>query len=80
MTANQHGSFAGQVAFVTGAATGIGRAAALTFAHEGASEAQPPRRFIAGADAISIAEQKIANLQAAINAYPELSTSLAYHA
>src|SRR2546427_10978781 len=37
MTANQNGSFAGKVAFVTGAANGIGRAAALAFAHEGAS-------------------------------------------
>jgi len=37
MTANQNGSFAGKVAFVTGAANGIGRAAALTFAREGAS-------------------------------------------
>jgi NAD(P)-dependent dehydrogenase (short-subunit alcohol dehydrogenase family) len=37
MTANQHGSFAGKVAFVTGAANGIGRAAALAFAREGAS-------------------------------------------
>src|SRR3954447_26006917 len=34
---NDKGSFAGQVAFVTGAANGIGRAAALAFAHEGAS-------------------------------------------
>ena len=39
MTANQHGSFAGKVAFVTGAANGIGRAAALAFAREGASVA-----------------------------------------
>src|SRR5947207_3401604 len=37
MTANQNGSFVGKVAFVTGAANGIGRAAALAFAREGAS-------------------------------------------
>ncbi len=36
MTANQHGSFAGKVAFITGAAGGIGSAAALAFAREGA--------------------------------------------
>ena len=34
---NEGGSFAGKVAFVTGAASGIGRAAALAFAREGAS-------------------------------------------
>jgi NAD(P)-dependent dehydrogenase (short-subunit alcohol dehydrogenase family) len=34
---NENGSFAGKVAFVTGAANGIGRAAALAFAREGAS-------------------------------------------
>ena len=34
---NGSGSFAGKVAFVTGAANGIGRAAALAFAREGAS-------------------------------------------
>ena len=34
---NEKGSFAGKVAFVTGAATGIGRAAALAFPREGAS-------------------------------------------
>lgn len=37
MTADQDGSYAGKVAFVTGAANGIGRAAALAFAREGAS-------------------------------------------
>src|SRR5918996_2300294 len=34
MTTDRNGSFAGKVAFVTGAASGIGRAAALAFARE----------------------------------------------
>ncbi|HTE86728.1 MAG TPA: SDR family NAD(P)-dependent oxidoreductase [Dehalococcoidia bacterium] len=38
---------------------------------------QPPRRFIAGADAIALAEQKVAALQADIDAYRDLSSSLA---
>jgi NAD(P)-dependent dehydrogenase (short-subunit alcohol dehydrogenase family) len=43
-----------------------------------ASEAVPPRRFIAGADAIATAEQKVAQLQAEIDAFRGLSSSLAF--
>jgi NAD(P)-dependent dehydrogenase (short-subunit alcohol dehydrogenase family) len=42
-----------------------------------ADEEQPPLRFIAGADAIGTAEHKVAELQAQIDAYRDLSTSLA---
>jgi NAD(P)-dependent dehydrogenase (short-subunit alcohol dehydrogenase family) len=42
-----------------------------------AEEEQPPRRFIAGADAIGTAEQQIAALQQQIDAFRELSSSLA---
>jgi len=42
-----------------------------------ADRAQPPRRFIAGADAIALAEQKVADLQEQIDAFRELSSSLA---
>jgi NAD(P)-dependent dehydrogenase (short-subunit alcohol dehydrogenase family) len=42
-----------------------------------ANEAQPQRRFLAGADAIGIAEQKVADLQEQIEAHRDLSTSLA---
>jgi NAD(P)-dependent dehydrogenase (short-subunit alcohol dehydrogenase family) len=40
-------------------------------------EAELPRRFLAGGDAIATAEQKIATLQKEIAAYRELSSSLA---
>ncbi len=43
-----------------------------------ASQEPPPRRFIAGADAIGTAEQKIADLKAQIAANRDLSTSLAF--
>ena len=43
-----------------------------------ASEERPPRRFIAGADAIATAEHKIADLKAQIDAHRALSTSLTF--
>ena len=43
-----------------------------------ASQEPPPRRFIAGADAIGTAEQKVADLKAQIDANRDLSTSLAF--
>jgi hypothetical protein len=43
-----------------------------------ADQNPPPRRFIAGADAIAGAEQKIADLKAQIEANRDLSTSLAF--
>ena len=43
-----------------------------------ASQEPPPRRFIAGADAIGTAEQHIADLKAQIEAHRDLSTSLAF--
>ena len=42
-----------------------------------ADDEQPPRRFIAGADAIATAEQQIVTLQEQIDAHRELSSSLA---
>jgi NAD(P)-dependent dehydrogenase (short-subunit alcohol dehydrogenase family) len=41
-----------------------------------ASQDVPPRRFIAGADAIALVERKIAELRADIDTYPDLSTAL----
>jgi NAD(P)-dependent dehydrogenase (short-subunit alcohol dehydrogenase family) len=43
-----------------------------------AGEEQPPLRFLAGADAISTAEQIAATLQQQTNAYRDLSSSLAF--
>ncbi len=43
-----------------------------------ADEPRPPRRFIAGDDALGIAEQKVAELEQQIAAYRELSSSLAH--
>jgi len=43
-----------------------------------ANQNEPPRRWLAGADAISEAERKVSVLQGQINAYRELSSSLAY--
>jgi NAD(P)-dependent dehydrogenase (short-subunit alcohol dehydrogenase family) len=43
-----------------------------------ASQEPPPRRFIAGADAIATAEQRVADLKAQIDAHRDLSTSLTF--
>jgi NAD(P)-dependent dehydrogenase (short-subunit alcohol dehydrogenase family) len=45
-----------------------------------AAQDPPPRRFLAGADAIATAEQKIADLWADIESNRELSSSLAFDA
>ena len=45
-----------------------------------AAQEPPPRRFLAGADAISTAEQKIADLRADIESNRQLSSSLAFDA
>src|SRR5947209_5170159 len=42
-----------------------------------AGQEQPPRRFIAGADALAVVEQKVQDLQEQMNAFRDLSTSLA---
>jgi len=42
------------------------------------SQEKPPRRFIAGADAVGTAEQAAATLQQQTEAYRDLSSSLAY--
>ena len=39
---------------------------------------KPPHRFIAGADAIETAVNVVATLQQQLNAYRDLSSSLAY--
>jgi NAD(P)-dependent dehydrogenase (short-subunit alcohol dehydrogenase family) len=43
-----------------------------------ASQDPPPRRFVAGADAVATAEQVAADLKAQAKAYRDLSTSLAF--
>ena len=43
-----------------------------------ASQEPPPRRFIAGADAIATADQVVAELKAQIEVYRDLSTSLSF--
>jgi hypothetical protein len=41
-------------------------------------EDQPPRRFIAGADVIALAQRKIDELREQIESHRELSTSLSF--
>jgi NAD(P)-dependent dehydrogenase (short-subunit alcohol dehydrogenase family) len=45
-----------------------------------ATSEQPPARFVAGADAMAAIEERIATLQAEIDAHRELSASLSYDA
>ena len=45
-----------------------------------ASEEQPPRRFLAGADALGLAEEKVKALREQIDAFRDLSTSLSLDA
>jgi NAD(P)-dependent dehydrogenase (short-subunit alcohol dehydrogenase family) len=45
-----------------------------------ASQPPPPRRFLAGADAVSTVQQKVADLQADIDSNRQLSTSLGFDA
>ena len=42
------------------------------------SEKEPPKRWLAGADAIDTAEQKVIEFQKQINSYRDLSSSLAF--
>jgi hypothetical protein len=43
-----------------------------------ASQDEPPRRLVAGADAVATVEQKAKDLLAQADAYPELSNNLAH--
>ena len=43
-----------------------------------AAQDRPPQRFIAGADVLALAERKIVQLQAELDAYRELSSSLTF--
>jgi hypothetical protein len=43
-----------------------------------ASDKEPPKRWLAGADAIDTAEQKLSEFQRQIDAYRDLSSSLAF--
>ena len=43
-----------------------------------ASEKEPPKRWLAGADAIATGEQKVSEFQKQIDAYRDLSSSLAF--
>ena len=70
--------------FITGAGRGMGVdfiKAALAAPATGLwprAGTPPPRRFLTGADTIALAEQKVADLQAQIDAYRDLSTAMAY--
>lgn len=64
MSTNNNGRFAGQVAFVTGAGNGIGRATAIAFAREGASVVAADRSEEHGRDTVASIEQLGGNVLA----------------
>ncbi len=43
-----------------------------------AGQEEPPLRWVAGADAVAVVEQKATDLQAQVGAYRELSSNLAH--
>jgi hypothetical protein len=57
--------------FINGAARGVGTDTASV------ARERPRRRFPAGADATALSEQKLATRQGQIDAFHDLSTSLA---
>jgi len=71
--ASQHEFWEGQNGRQTGDPAKLAEALLTIVAEE-----RRPRRFIAGADAIETAEQRIAELRQQIDAFHDLSTSLAY--
>ncbi|MDP9421511.1 MAG: glucose 1-dehydrogenase [Pseudomonadota bacterium] len=72
-------NFTGKVAFVTGGGTGIGRAAALAFAHEGANVAVVGRTGSSVEETVSLIEEaggKATGVRADISKPEEIETAI----